>query len=199
MKAANVFDQFDELMAKNLADGETVLWKGRPAAIKVMEAPYGIAYMIRWVICLALIIGVLWYQLVYVPARSISISWAFPVIFILLILYCALRPLIDIYTIKQKCVYCITNHRAIVAVMDTTLKIKAKNYKDIDAITADMIADRRGIIYIGKKQKQSFRRSRLGLLVFPVNSDDEGFNAQPLIFYNVENPHEIMTFFPILE
>ena len=192
------FEKFDKLFASELLEGETVLWKGRPAGIKIMEAPYGNLYIIRWGICLAFAIFSLWFGLLYGPANELSNSIAVMLVFLLIIAYVAARPLIDVNTIQHKCVYCITNRRAIVSLVGRSYKIKDKHFEDIDEILTDIISGDRGVIYIGGKQKDSHRKGRGDLFIYPNMTGDDDIKKQPLIFYSVENIQDVKTYFPPL-
>ena len=202
MEKTNSFNRFDELIVSELrsSEGESILWKGKPTDIKIMEAPYGNIYILRWLICLLLFACVLWYQLIYMPSNSMTTnSLAIPIVCTLAILFIAVKPLIDINSIQRKCVYCITTKRVIVSNVSNPLKMKAKSFEEVDDISIEMISDNRGTIYIGKKQKNSVRRSRTDSLVFPTSNDDEEFAKRPLIFYSIEAPKNVMTYFPALK
>ena len=196
---SNQFEKFDELIAKELSEDETVVWRGRPTGIKIMEAPYGTIYLIRWGICLLCVIFALWFGFIYGPAQETTKSTGVMVVLFLIIVFIALQPLLDIRTIQRKCVYCVTNQRAIVSTVGTSFKMKSKYFKDIDEISTDTLSGNRGTIYIGKKLKNSPRKSRGDSLTYPNNAEDTDAEKRPLIFYSVDNFAEVMIYLPPLK
>ena len=186
-------DRLSEALENILEQGETVSWKGEPAKIKLLTAPQGAMIILRWAVCFLLLLFALWF--VFFLNSEVSATTNVRVtlaLAIIILAYISIRPITDIYTIQRYTVFCITNTRAIVFLLKSQIQVKHAVYKDVTEFDIDMISSDCGNIYIGSKAPNSLRRSRGDTLVFP---DESNQPARPLVFYNIENPDKIITFF----
>ena len=186
-------NRLSEALESILEQGETVTWKGEPAKIRLLAAPQGAMIILRWAVCFLLLLFVLWFALIYNSDVSATTNVRVTVVLAIIILaYISIRPITDIFTIQRYAVFCITNTRAIVFLLKSQIQVKHAIYKDISKFDIDMISSNCGNVYIGSKAHNSLRKSRGDTLTFP----DEGNQPErPLVFYNVENPDKIVSFF----
>lgn len=184
-------DRLDEALKNALEQGETVHWKGEPAKVNLLAAPQGMMIIIRWAVCLIILLLVLWYAVVYGSASGTSGNVTVVVVIVVLaVLYVALRPILDVRSIQNGVAYCITNKRAFVCLLATQTKIKSAYFADISEFDIDELAPGFGNVYVGKKAPESLRRSRGDTLSYSSDPPD-----RPLVFYNVENPEKVVSFF----
>ena len=108
----------------------------------------------------------------------------------------ALMPVKDLMTLKNKCIYYITNQRALLLYMGSSGYVKEKSYADASEITFDLQAEKRGNIYIGEKQNNSAKKARSSALTRPMDDEDK---ERPLVFYSVKNPEEAYSYFPPMD
>ena len=194
----NNVESFEKDINEELGEGEKLLWAGRPTAFKLLDAPYGTPVIIRWIICLILFASALWYGFIFIPsAENISVNGnVVMAIWLAITAALALWPIKSIKKIKGKCVYCITDRRAIIMIPGVTKLVKERLYSDVKEITHELYAGDIGNIYIGKKQKNSLKRARASVLIPPMGEEDK---EHPLTFHSVKNPGEVMVHFPALD
>ena len=191
-------DELKALIKEDLNEGEEVIWAGRPTQIKLLDMPYGSSIIIRWIICLVIVVFALWYGLIFVTsAENLRVSSnTIMLVCILIAAFIALRPVMDVSKLQKKCCYFITNQRAITIISGSTRKFKDKLFADVSDIAYDIIADDRGNVYIGPKLKNSQSKARVSALTPTMDSEEE--KNRPHIFYNVAEPAEVVKFFPDL-
>ena len=177
----------EDLLNSALIEGETILWKGEPSKVDLLAAPHGNMILLRWVICFVIFAFVLWFSLIYNETASVSSIAGFLIVSILALGYICVRPLADVRTIENKIAYCITDMRIIVAQVSISTKIKYIGHTDPTAFGIDMLSTACGNIYIGEKSAKSLQKSRNDTLTF-----NEGPLERPLVFYNVENPYDVI-------
>ena len=188
-------ETLEALIRDKLNDNETVLWSGKPFGVKLLEAPFGSPIIVRWIICLVIAVVALWYGLIYVPGNdSVSTNGtAIMLVILVIVIFFAIRPLMDISRLNGKCFYFITDRRALVLVKGNSETVKERSLADLSEITMDTISEGRGNIYIGTKAKNSEKRARFSVLVPPQIDENE---EKPLVFYSVANPDEVIGCFP---
>lgn len=115
-----------------LSPNETVLWEGKPEKMKTMERPHGLALLLRWALCAALAIAVLYYWFVLSTALSLPQGRvaATSIMFLALLVYLCIAPLLAKDHLEKKARYCITNRRIIIYRLDTTYTL-VRDLKDI--------------------------------------------------------------------
>lgn len=191
MTADKKYSRLDDALKDTLEQGETVKWKGEPAKISLLAAPQGTMIILRWAICFVCLMFILWFVLIYnsdlIATTNVRV---FLIIFILALAYVAVRPIIDVNTIERSAVFCITNKRAIICLVTSQVKLKSASYEGISEFDIDIISNNCGNVYIGRSTIESFRKSRADTLTF--NSEPI---ARPLVFYNVEDPDKVVTYF----
>ena len=182
-------------ISEYMYEDETVLWAGKPEGVRLLEVPYGTTTIIRWIICLIIAVAALWYGLIFVPSSaSANLNGnTIMVVCIIIAIVIALWPMLDIYRLKKKCSYYITNQRALTFVAGSSAKLKEMLYTDGLEITFDLIEGNRGNIYIGKKLKNSFKKARVSVFTPSADVDEE---PRPLVFYSVMDPGDIVSKFP---
>ena len=188
-------DTLESLVQENLNDGETVLWSGKPVGIKLLEAPYGSPIIIRWVVCLIFACVAIWYGLIFVPgSASIDInSNVIMLVFLIIAVLVAVRPIMGINQLNKKYVYYITNQRALILIKGVSNTVKQKPLTDAPEITTEMISEGRGNIFIGNMSDDKLKKARYSVLT-PVQSEED--IAKPMVFYSVANPDEVISCFP---
>ena len=188
-------DALEAFVKENLNDSETVLWTGKPAGIKLLEAPYGSPIIVRWIICLVFAVVAIWYGLIYVPGNdNINTNGGIIMLVVLVIVaFIAVRPLMEVFRLNSKCFYYITNQRALILIKGNTDIVKEKSLADAPEISLDTISEGVGNVYIGNKTDNAYKRAR-----FSVTSpqQDEEDLKKPLVFYSVANPDEVISYFP---
>ena len=178
----------DETLKTTLEQDEGIKWVGRPFKIKPLDAPFGTMLIIRWAICLALLVFAAWYSLVYVPANNTGGGWPFSLILLAVAVFIAMRPIYDVSLIQEKCVYIVTNKRAIICLLTSVPKTKSAYFSDSKEFDIDMLSPVAGNIYLGSKKNNSLSKSRDDTLFFPGPDEDP---VRPLALYNVENPYDV--------
>ena len=193
-------DEIKTYISAELKEEEEVLWAGRPEGVKLLEMPFGTAIIVRWAICLVILAVFLWYRFIFFPtsaAQSVNANVVL-VVGVVIALFVALMPIMDIRKLNKKCYYYITNLRAISLTTGSSGKLKDKLYSDVSEISYDLIVDEsaeRGIVFVGKKLKNSFKKARTSALTPPTDED----KARPLVFYSVPTPGELMDIFPPID
>ena len=179
----------EDTLKTTLEQDEGVRWIGRPAKIKLTEAPFGTMLFLRWGLCLVLIIFAAWYAFSYAPAHDNSNGLTFFIILILVAAFIATRPIFDIKLIEEKYAYIITDNRAIVCKLTAEPKIKSAYINSLKEFDIDMLSPVAGNIYIGDKTNNSLSKSRDDTLTFPTADEKP---ERPLVLYNISNPYDVV-------
>ena len=181
-----------EALESVLEQGETVSWKGEPAKIDLLAAPHGAMIILRWAVCFVILLFMLWFALFFnSDVNNTSNVWVFVILVIAALGYISVRPIIDMFTIQQNTVFCITNTRVIVFLLKSQIKVKYVFYKEVAEFDIDMLSDKCGNIYIGSRAPNSLRMSRFDNLTFPGEGDQP---VRPLVLYNIESPYKVVEF-----
>ena len=187
-------DNFSALVRDELGEDEVVLWSGRPAGMKLLDPPYGSPIIIRWVVCLIIVCFGAWYRFIFYPSAQSSSVNANVVLVVIVVIAAliALMPLKDMFALKKRCFYFITDRRALLLFTGTSSFLKEKKYSDVSGVTHDLHAADRGNVYVGERLKNSSQKARATALTRPHDDDAD----KPLVFYSVMNPKEVSGFFP---
>ena len=184
-----------EIHGDLLLKGERVLWEGKPQKIKLLEAPFTSAIMIRWVAAIGVLLMAVKYwmyaETIFIePSLRMNIT-GFIIIIALII---AARPFLDIKNLENNFRYIITDRRAI------TIRQKGKdrfftqirNLSDFAEAVVVQGQNGSGSLIIGPVTEAVLRKQRKDLL--PIQTEEEAMH--PLSFYNVYAPDEAARVLP---
>lgn len=176
-----------DILKNTLAEGEKILWEGRPEKITLFEAKSKAKLILKWLICgfirLGVTIAVITAALVQEVPLSLSM---FVLIFIVLVVcaYIALYDFFDIRKVNNNIRYFISDRNYIIAFSsDTIYSLPKKNCK---------ISERRNELgnkdicigsYSDKKGKSMYKYS--------FRYDFSEGNVYGFIFFNVKDTEEL--------
>ena len=180
-----------------LQPGETVKWSGRPQNVKLMEAPYGVSFILR-VVCAVLLVAVaLWFN---GPGAGVNMEptqgMVFLVACVVIALYLVLDPIYVMNKMKKGTYYYITDQRVITCYGDDkkVKKIKMRTLDELDEVSVDQLSNGNSLIYLGKKTKRAPRTVRTRFAFTDVQDKEEEI---PLMFYSVDNAKDALSCLPV--
>lgn len=178
-----------------LQPGETVKWSGRPENVKLMEAPYGVTNVIRFV-CAVLIIGAGYW--LTGPGAGETIDHTQSMVFlgacVIIGLYLLLDPIFVANKMKNQTSYYITDRRVITCYKKgDSVKIKMRMLDELDEVSVDKLSNGNSVIYLGKKSKNAARLARTQFAFTDVQDKEDGI---PLMFYSVHDTQNALASLP---
>lgn len=177
----------DEYIKNSMLDGEKIIWTGRPQKVKLLEKPFQNSIFARWAVGAAILIFSVWYSS-YAVEMAIEGDRVrnFVIILIAIAAVIALGPLWTVRKLQSKCIYCITNQRAIIFFAVNPIKMKFRMLEDVSSVSYEDLPNGCGTVYIGEKTDKARKMSRLQSTNANIPDQD-----LPLIFYSVDSPAEV--------
>lgn len=184
----------EEYVTKNLQNGEKILWTGTPSDVKLLEAPYTLGIICRWVLAAVLVVFSIWYQ-IYSAAADISTKQAltFGAVLILCAAYLALDPIRVVSRLKKKTLYCITSQRVIACYQSRSMKLKFRTLDELDEISVELLSTGCGNLYLGRKGRRAAKLARVQYSMAEMMERDE---EMPLVFYSIKEPENVRRMIP---
>jgi hypothetical protein len=186
----------DKKLEGLLQPGETVKWSGRPKDVKLMEPPYGTAYIIRAVCAVILVIAGICLALPIIGGGEGALTgWIVLLVCVVVALYLVLDPVYVANKLNKGTFYYITDRRVIscFGTEDKTKKMKMRTLGELDEITVDKLSNGTGLIYLGKRIKRAPRAARTQFALTDLQDKEEGM---PLMFYGVPDVERALAALP---
>ncbi len=176
-----------------LWDGEEIRWSGRPKPFQLMDKTFKPSMIATWVISALILLAVI---VLLGPAfingtRSLSDVVVLSVISLFLPVILSARPFMDKRCLEEQTLYAITNFRIIAVVKDEVMYLPlGKGLNVAVEHQEDGCGNLRFGELVGKPPKKSRAHAVLGL------RDDECKNDMlGLLFYHVDQPDQLMSYF----
>ena len=184
----------EQYVKSQLQNGEHILWSGTPSNVKLLEAPYTVGIVIRWVVAAALFAFCIWY-LTFFPTVGVSSTQAvvISVIIALIGVYLVVDPIHVVAKLKTQTFYCITNQRVIACYKARPMKMKFRTLDELDEISVELLSTGCGNLYFGRKTKRSAKMARVQFAMSELQEHDE---KMPLVFYSVKDPEAVYNTLP---
>ncbi len=177
----------EQYLNENLLPDETVKWTGRPTNIKLMEKPMSNFVILRWVISALLLVFTVWYwTFALAHGFEISLPVTLTVILVLVAAWVAVSPLISNRRAQSKCLYAITNKRALILYKTIPIITRVRELDTVTDSSYDTLSTGCGNIYVGAKTKNAPGKARDMAFVSDMPDDE-----LPLIFFSVEDPASV--------
>lgn len=184
----------ENYVTRNLQNGETILWSGTPSNVKLLEAPFTVGIICRWILAAVLLVFAIWYQF-YCQTTGISSRQAvvFGAVLILCAVYLALDPIRVVGRLKKKTLYCVTNQRVIACYQARSMKMKFRTLDELDETSVELLSTGCGNLYLGHKGK---RAAKLARVQYSMNEMMERDEEMPLVFYSIKEPENVRHILP---
>lgn len=185
----------EQYVKNNLQNGEMILWSGTPSNVKLLEAPYTLGIILRWILAAVLAAFAIWYQF-YSTTVGISSRQAllFGAAMLICAAYLALDPIRVCSRLKKKTLYCITNQRVIACYRARSMRLKFRTLDELDETSMELLSTGCGTLYFGAVSK---RAPKLARVQYSMNQQLERDEQMPLVFYSVKDPEIAYSTVPV--
>lgn len=177
----------EKLIRDNLQNGEKILWTGKPENFKLLDHHFVFSVISRWVVAALFVVLCIWNTIISIRAGADSSTRNILYLVAALVLYLAIEPLLVLQRLKTTCLYCVTNQRALIAIVrGKNSKLRFRMLDEVNEVSVETIANNQGLISIGKpvSGSVSYCRDISTHLTMPDHD-------VPLMFYSVSAPQEV--------
>ena len=171
----------EQYVKSQLQNGEHILWSGTPSNVKLLEAPYTVGIVVRWVVAAALFAFCIWY-LTFFPTVGVSSTQA--VVISVIIALIGVYLVVDPIHVVAKLIAC---YKA------RPMKMKFRTLDELDEISVELLSTGCGNLYFGRKTKRSAKMARVQFAMSELQERDE---KMPLVFYSVKDPEAVYNTLP---
>lgn len=176
-------------LAKELTEGEKVVWKGAPEAFPLMTQESKKALTQRWLISIVLAVALVVVYIVLAASADSGVNAWVLIIVLLGVIYYACIPVLDRNNIYKKCKYYITDRRVI-------LEHGERDYYSLPltGLKAEISPAEAGCIHIDLGSCVGIAGAKRRVAAF-VPKKDENENICGLVIYNVADDKVLRSIF----
>lgn len=173
----------ENYIQSNLQPNEIVIWMGRPEEVRLLEKPFHIPILAKWIVSALLVVFCVAYfgfATHYGFDMMLTRNLIIGVLVIAAIL--VITPLFSLRKLKN-CYYCITNQRAMILYDMKPVIVRSRDLSRVRSFSYDLLSTGCGTLYIGERTKKSQWASREQSTSHDLPEED-----MPLMFHSVRNP-----------
>jgi len=162
-----------------LMKDEKIVWEGRPKPFGLLDSPYRVSLIVRWIIWIVVAVGasIGYYVVAQDPAAGLLIfTIGVPLFF-------SLQPIFDKKAIQENAEYAITNLRVICYINDR--RCWSMHLSDAAEFRIHTLGNGTGVVMMGEAAASRVGASRTITLL--GIQDDNGIKTTGMAFYGIED------------
>jgi hypothetical protein len=181
----------ESFIQKKLLNNETVLWSGKVVPFKLMEPPYDKKLPTRWIISAIAGVLIIALYLFYTLSNDMDVKIVLIIIIAAIVLFIALRPIIDKSKMEKKFTYVITNLRAVTFSGEDV--VQSISFDKIKNVKLDLLSNGAGVILMGEFDEKDVSKAREWAYAGKKNDQNEVLSMS---FYSAEDANKAIQFLP---
>jgi len=174
---------------KDLAEGEQIIWNGAPEAFPLVDDKNKKSLLGRWIGCIiAAVVIIVGYLLLNANVQGGVTVWLM-IILLLVVVYLAGLPVIDMGNVYKKAKYYVTNRRVILHFAD-----KEIHSLPLTGLKTAFVNAGEGLVHVELGSCVGISDKKRRVAGFHPRKSDNG-NVTGLVFYNLEDSAKLRELF----